>query len=137
MNNTDTNNTSETTADKKNKLSKNSVIIILAVLIIILLSYILAFNFISNHNEEISSEFSVITTENQEIASTKDNLMVNINTDDPFELMQLDGIGEAKASAIIEYRRENGNFTQIEDILKVQGIGDTIYSKIKSHIYVE
>ena len=62
---------------------------------------------------------------------------VNINTDNIFLLCQLPGIGEAKASAIIEYRKENGDFTDIQDLLKVPGIGENIYSNIKDLIYIE
>lgn len=61
---------------------------------------------------------------------------VNINTADSETLQTLDGIGEAKAEAIIEYREENGDFETIEDIKNVSGIGDSIYEKIKDYITV-
>ena len=48
--------------------------------------------------------------------------------------MTLNGIDEAKANAIIEYRTQNGNFKKIEDIKNVSGIGDAIYEKIKNNI---
>ncbi len=47
---------------------------------------------------------------------------VNINTASQKELMTLNGIGEAKAKAIIEYRTKN-RFKKIEDIMQVKGIG--------------
>ena len=50
------------------------------------------------------------------------------------ELTGLSGIGEAKAKAIIQYRNENGNFTNIEDIKKVSGIGDALFKKISNEI---
>lgn len=61
---------------------------------------------------------------------------VNINTADIDTLKALKGIGEAKAQAIIDYRREQ-NFTKPEDIKKVKGIGDKIYEGIKDQIVVE
>lgn len=61
---------------------------------------------------------------------------VNINTASSEALQTLDGIGEAKAKAIIEYRDKNGDFKNIEDIKNVSGIGDSIYEKIKNNITV-
>ncbi len=61
---------------------------------------------------------------------------VNINTATSSELQTLNGIGEAKAKAIIEYREKNGNFEKIEDIKNVSGIGDSVYDKIKDNITV-
>ena len=61
---------------------------------------------------------------------------ININTATKEELMTLNGIGDAKANDIINYRNNNGPFNAIEDILKVSGIGDNIYSQIKESITV-
>jgi len=59
---------------------------------------------------------------------------VNINTAGLEELMTLDGIGEVKAAAIIEYRRENGAFSSVEELLKVKGIGEKTLAKIRDQI---
>lgn len=61
---------------------------------------------------------------------------VNINTATKEELMTLNGIGEAKANSIIEYREQKGLFSSIEDIINVTGISETIYDKIKDNIKV-
>lgn len=61
---------------------------------------------------------------------------VNINTAQEAELTSLSGIGESKALAIVEYRREHGSFSSPEDIRKVPGIGDGIYNRIKDLITV-
>lgn len=61
---------------------------------------------------------------------------ININTADETTLQTLDGIGETKAKAIIEYRNKNGNFKTTEDIKNVSGIGDSVYEKIKDNITV-
>lgn len=62
---------------------------------------------------------------------------VNINTADEGELMTLPGIGKVRAASIIEYRREKGSFEKIEDIMKVKGIKNGIFSKISSLICVK
>lgn len=59
---------------------------------------------------------------------------VSINTADVEEFMTLSGIGESKAQKIIKYRDENGPFKSVEDLKNVDGIGDSIYDKIKENI---
>ena len=59
---------------------------------------------------------------------------VSINQATKEEFMQLEGIGESKANAIVEYRNTNGPFQAIEDIKNVSGIGDSLFDKIKENI---
>ena len=61
---------------------------------------------------------------------------VNINTATVDILMSLPGIGKTKAENIIKYRNKNGNFTKIEDLKQVEGIGDSIYAQIKDLITI-
>lgn len=61
---------------------------------------------------------------------------VNINTADSQQLQTLTGVGPATADKIISYRESNGRFTAIEDIMKVSGIGDKTYEKLKDSIRV-
>lgn len=61
---------------------------------------------------------------------------INLNTASSQELMQLTGIGESRAADIIRYREENGRFQKIEDIMKVPGIKDAGFQKIKDRITV-
>ena len=62
---------------------------------------------------------------------------ININTADKTALSTLNGIGDVKAQAIIDYRGTNGQFGKIEDIMNVSGIGDATFNKIKDHIRVQ
>ena len=68
---------------------------------------------------------------------TPQSQKVNINTAAQEELMTLPGIGEVRAAAIIAYREENGEFTEIEEIMNVKGIKTGIFSKINSLICVK
>lgn len=61
---------------------------------------------------------------------------ININTAGKEELMSLPGIGEAKAQSIIAYREEHGPFSNTEDIMKIQGIKEGIYNKLKDNITI-
>ena len=62
---------------------------------------------------------------------------ININTASADELMNLKGIGEKKAKAIIEFRKTNGLFKQPEDLIKVPGIGPKTLEANKNRIAVE
>ena len=63
---------------------------------------------------------------------------VNINTADAKTLAkELDGIGPAKAQAIVEYRQKNGTFRSAEDLLKVEGIGPKVLEQNRDNIRVE
>ena len=61
---------------------------------------------------------------------------ININTASEAELQTLSGIGPSKAKAIVEYRKQNGNFKTTADIKNVKGIGDGIFNKISAEINV-
>ena len=65
-----------------------------------------------------------------------ENGLVNLNTADVAALMTLPGIGESRAKAIISYREQHGAFAQIEDIMKISGIKQAAFSKIKDKITV-
>ena len=61
---------------------------------------------------------------------------VDINTADAKALETLNGIGPAKAAAIVEYRAKNGPFKSVEDLEKVQGIGAATISKNRDSLTV-
>lgn len=61
---------------------------------------------------------------------------IDINKATQTELETLQGIGPSTALKIINYRKENGNFNDIEDIKNVPGISDGKYNNIKDSITV-
>ena len=69
-------------------------------------------------------------------ATALENGLVNLNTADIAALTTLPGIGESRAKAIISYREQHGAFAQIEDIMKISGIKQAAFSKIKDKITV-
>lgn len=62
---------------------------------------------------------------------------ININEADAATLAQLDGVGNAKAEAIIAYRDENGPFEMAEDLDQVSGIGAKTVERNAQRISVE
>jgi competence protein ComEA len=63
---------------------------------------------------------------------------VNLNTADAETIArELNGIGEARAKAIVEYRNEYGAFQSREDLLKVAGIGRYILDSNQENILIE
>ncbi|EMT47081.1 helix-hairpin-helix domain-containing protein [Anoxybacillus flavithermus] len=86
--------------------------------------------YVPKKGEEITTEAA--TTNDASRSSEK----ININTATAEQLQTLDGIGPAKASAIIAYREEHGPFQKVEDLLHVSGIGQKSLEKIKEQIVV-
>lgn len=122
--------------DNNDKISKDVTIYILTALLVILIIYLLASKVINERNLEMSEQFAAISTVISETTTDEPILQVNINTNNVFELTLLPGIGTNKAKAIIEYRKENGDFTDIIQLKNVTGIGESVYNKLSGHIYV-
>ncbi len=70
-------------------------------------------------------------------ANNIENKKININKASKDQLETLPGVGSAIASRIIEYRNENGNFKNIEDLKNVKGIGEAKYDGLKDLITVK
>lgn len=61
---------------------------------------------------------------------------VNINTASASELETLPRVGPKIAQRIIDFRTKNGNFKKVEDIMKIQGIGEKVFENIRDLITV-
>lgn len=60
--------------------------------------------------------------------------MVNVNTATVEQLSLLPRVGPSLAAKILDYREENGQFKQVEDLLLVSGIGDKMYGLIEPFV---
>ncbi|MBO1254124.1 helix-hairpin-helix domain-containing protein [Alteromonas sp. 5E99-2] len=77
-----------------------------------------------------------VSVSNETTAPEASELKVNINNADVSTLVALPGIGQSKAEAIVQYRQENGSFTQIEELKQVKGIGDKLFAKLLTQISI-
>jgi len=62
---------------------------------------------------------------------------VNVNQADAAKLQTINGIGPAKAEAIIAYREEHGEFQQIEDLRNISGFGEKTIERLKNQLTVK
>jgi comEA protein len=62
--------------------------------------------------------------------------LVNINTADVAQLDTLPRIGLKMAQRILEYRKSNGSFKRVQDLMKVKGIGEKVFAKLQPLITI-
>ena len=83
---------------------------------------------------QVKTVQSLGSTEGKSVTSQGNT--ININTATKEELMKLNGVGEAKAALIITYRETNGGFKNTTDLMKIKGIKQKFFDKIKDSICV-
>lgn len=84
---------------------------------------------------EDAMSFYIAPKYNQGDACSQDPIVkVNINADDAETLQTISGIGSSVATAIVNYRSTNSSFRRIEDVMKVSGIKNATFEKIKNYI---
>lgn len=62
--------------------------------------------------------------------------VVNLNDATPQQLETLPGIGPRAAQRIVEFRTKNGGFKKVEDLMKIQGIGERSFLRLKPLVTV-
>lgn len=91
---------------------------------------------ISESIDQIENETQNVISSAAAVPSASSDGLLNINQASESELMQLPGIGQVKAAAIVTYRNSNGPFSSIEEIKNVPGIKEAAFEKIKGMITV-
>lgn len=86
-----------------------------------------------NEFNNLRNDACINTKPNKE---TKVEGKININTATKEELNTLPGIGSSKAKSIIEYREKVNGFKEIDELKKVEGIGEELFAKIKENIII-
>lgn len=85
------------------------------------------------NNDYIKNESDLESTK---FNHSKSYDMVNINTATQTELESLPGIGPSLALKIINYRKENGKFSSVEEIKNVSGIGERKFEELKKYVNI-
>jgi competence protein ComEA len=62
---------------------------------------------------------------------------IDLNRAETWLLDALPGIGQGRAQAIVDYRSQNGPFHRIEDLLNVEGIGESTLDRMRDFVTVE
>ncbi len=134
-------------SEQNNSINKATLVAFVIMMITLLLSLLQIIS-TSNLDMEVTAKVysssvnsnnlqqSLQNESSDEMQAPMEDDPININTATLELLMQLNGIGDAKAAAIIEYREQNGGFNKIEDIMNVKGIGERIFAAIKDSIKV-
>ncbi|PYG86944.1 competence protein ComEA [Ruminiclostridium sufflavum DSM 19573] len=97
----------------------------------------------TNKEKKLNSGVDIVTDSMEAVVEEKradskaEGSLININEASQAELEKLPNIGPATAKAIIAYREEKGKFDSIADIMKITGIKQKTYDKIKACICVE
>nr|WP_244833414.1 helix-hairpin-helix domain-containing protein [Clostridium sp. BJN0001] len=87
------------------------------------------------NNEEAEKGKPVFNSESSTSTdSSSESSKININTADAEGLKKINGVGDAKAKKIIEYREKNGKFKSIDEIKNIGGIGEKTFEKMKSQL---
>ena len=63
--------------------------------------------------------------------------VVNVNTATLEQLQQLPGVGETRARALVEARREKGGFRSIDELIAVHGVGKALLEKLRPYVTLE
>ena len=101
---------------------------ILVVFLVFLVAIVL-FNYF-----DLTFDFNSFRQYNHSEIESIDYQHVNINTANLQTLSDLPYVSDSQAKAIIEHRREHGNFESIEEIMQVEGIGEKTFLRIKLNI---
>lgn len=71
-----------------------------------------------------------------DVSAQEAEMPINLNTCTYDELLTVEGIGDARASAIIEYRDVIGSYSTVDEIKNISGIGESLFEKISPFLCV-
>lgn len=90
----------------------------------------------ASQNYAQNSSYVDSDTQTNSDAETSVSFPINLNTCTKEELMAIDGIGDARAEAILAYRDKLGGYTSVEQLKDISGIGDKTFEKIAPYVTV-
>lgn len=90
-----------------------------------------------NNEVKAANEAMALPVEVEKTEEKEEKGKVDLNTATRDELQIAPGIGPAKADAIIKYREEYGNFTSVDELIEISGIGEKTLAKIRDYYVVK
>ncbi len=69
-------------------------------------------------------------------SATVSSGVVNVNTASPQQIALLPRVGLKAAQRIVDYRKTNGSFKRIEDVMEVKGVGEKLFVALRSHLTI-
>jgi comEA protein len=82
------------------------------------------------------ASFTVASSNSKEVKSQVVMEKININSASEEQLRELPGVGPVTAAKILKYREANGNFSKVDELLQVKGIGAATLEKMKPYISI-
>jgi len=94
---------------------------------------------ISSQTDSVKKRVLELNDKPYELSAKKEiqEKSINLNTATKEELMYIKGIGAKTAENIITFRDMNGKFTNLNDLMKVKGIGTVKYQKFSKYLYLK
>ena len=132
------------TKKKKKALSYQTAFRLMTGLVLLLLVFFIGMRWIEHSADRKIAFYAGDTEATLEAGNTPDagersivQSVIDINTASEAELTALPGIGEVKAKLIVEYRSEYGRFTDVRELMNINGIGEATLQKLLPYITVE
>ncbi|WP_419889535.1 ComEA family DNA-binding protein [Paenibacillus xylanexedens] len=90
----------------------------------------------TSSNPSVTSEMGSNSNPPVVREEANDNGKIDVNTAPVSKLIELPGIGEKKAQAIVDYRNAHGPFAKVSDLTKVKGIGMKMLEKMAPYVQI-
>lgn len=110
---------------------------IIPISFIIVSVFIIGVNMLKNNYIPPVEEDDEISEVSENHSEEQDDGLLDINTAAYYDLVELPGIGEKTAIKIIEYVVDTGGLESVEELLLIDGIGQSTYKKILPYVKVE
>lgn len=120
------------------KLHKLNLLLLITIIFAVFVVGLFAGRLTGDHTLWTNNASNSSTQESDETKETSSiiNGRLNINTATADDFVLLPGIGEVLAERIVEYRRKNGLFASVDDLMNVKGLGQSKLEEIKKYITI-
>lgn len=118
------------------KSNKNDSLLMIGIAFAVLGAILLSYAYIQPRVYENDNADACVSLVQTVQTTVEVEYPLNINTATAEELMTINGVGEKRAYAIVEYRDVIGGYSSVEQIKDISGISDSIYYSIAGYLVV-